>query len=558
MDILIADDHELFRRGLRNLLESHTEWHVCGEASDGREAVEKACALDPDVILLDVSMPEMNGLDAARLIRKRSPRSQILMISQNDPALIAKTALEAGAKGFIQKSRISQDLAKAIQAISGDSLDPAPLGIPFEGNAPAPVENESDMHAQARGLLAAIVDSSDDAVISKNLKGTITSWNKSAERMFGYAASEAIGKHIKLIIPPERWSEEDEILRKLGRGERVEHFETIRVRKDGSLLELSLTISPVRDSTGKVIGASKVARDVSERKRTERQLQENQERLKAEAELLRKSEERFRELSERLDHEVRVRTAELEERNAEVLRQSEQLRELSWHLLRVQDDERRRIARELHDSAGQMLAVLGMNLSSLSEMALSTAPDFAERAESCQELIRRLQQEIRTTSYLLHPPLLEEAVLAAALDWYVDGLHARSGLEISLDVSEDLERLPDNLELVVFRIVQEALTNVHRHSGGNTGAICISRQGKNVIVEIKDNGRGIEPTKLAEIQTRGSGVGIRGMRERIKQFQGSLDIQSDRSGTRIVATIPIPANPEREVELSLSTMRSSA
>jgi len=557
MDILIADDHELFRRGLRTLLESHSDWHVCGEASDGREAVEKAGALDPDVVLLDVSMPEMNGLDAARLIRKQSPRSQILMISQNDPALIEKVAFDAGANGFIQKSKISQELVKAIQMVAGNGLDPAPVGIPAEKNF-APDESEADMREQAKSLLAAIVDSSDDAIVSKNLYGIITSWNKSAERLFGYTASEVIGKHITIVIPKERWGEEDEILRKLRRGERVEHFETVRVRKDGSRLDLSLTISPVRDSTGKVIGASKVARDISDRKRTERQLQENQARLEAETELLRQSEERFRELSERLDHEVRIRTRELEERNADVLRQSEQLRELSWHLLRVQDDERRRIARELHDSAGQILTVLGMNLASLSEEARSTSPELAARADSCQELIRNLQQEIRTTSYLLHPPLLEEAGLAAALSWYVDGLHARSGLEITLDVSEDLERLPDNLELMVFRIVQEALTNIHRHSGSNTGSIRLSRQGKAVVVEIKDNGKGISPKKLAEIQTRGSGVGIRGMRERIKQFQGSLNIESDHSGTRIIATIPIPQTQEHEVEIPLSTMRSSA
>jgi PAS domain S-box-containing protein len=130
-------------------------------------------------------------------------------------------------------------------------------------------------------LLAAIVDSSDDAIISKNLDGIITSWNRSAERLFGYKAAEAIGQHITLIIPAYRRSEEELIIERLRRGERVDHFETVRLRKDGTSLELSLTISPVLDASGQVVGASKVARDITERKQVERALRESEERFRA-------------------------------------------------------------------------------------------------------------------------------------------------------------------------------------------------------------------------------------------------------------------------------------
>src|SRR5579864_7384154 len=133
--------------------------------------------------------------------------------------------------------------------------------------------------------------------------------------------------------------------------------------------------------------------------------------------------------------------------------------------MQAQDEERRRVARELHDSAGQTLTALGIYLANVVREARDSAPEFAKEAEEAQELARELSQEIRTTSYLLHPPLLDENGLSAALLWYIEGLKERSGLEIELAIAEDFGRLSDEMELVIFRVVQEAITNVHRHSG---------------------------------------------------------------------------------------------
>jgi PAS domain S-box-containing protein len=392
---------------------------------------------------------------------------------------------------------------------------------------------------RAAGLLAAIIDSSDDAIISKNLDGTIMSWNSSAERLFGYTAEEALGQHITLIIPPDRRGEEATILERLRRGERIDHFETVRLKKDGTHLDISLTISPVKDAKGHVVGASKVARDITDKKQAEQALKE--------------SEERLRVLANGLENRVRVRTHQLEQRNAEVLQQSEQLRELSSRLLQTQDDERRRIARDLHDSAGQVVTALGMQLASITQHAVK--PQVKKDAQESLELVRELSKEIRTVSYLLHPPLLDESGLSGAIRWFTEGLAERSDLQIELIIPKDFGRLPADVEVALFRIVQECLTNIHRHSGSKTATIQISNNAKNVSLEIQDEGKGIPAEKLTGIQTQRSGVGITGMRERVRHFKGVMNIQSNSKGTKVSVTIPITAIPESERSQPASNAR---
>jgi len=385
---------------------------------------------------------------------------------------------------------------------------------------------------RAIGLLASIVDSSDDAIVSKTLEGVITSWNAGAERLFGYTAKEAVGRHISMIIPLNRREEETSILARLSRGERIDHFDTIRVRKDGTPLEISLSISPVRDGAGKIIGASKIARDITGRKRIERELNE--------------SEQRFRTLADALDTQVQFRTQELRRRNTEILQQADQLRDLSGRLMLAQDEERRRIARELHDSAGQNLAALAMTLAGLEDQAKRDPTQLFKTIKDARELIENLNQEIRTTSYLLHPPMLDEMGLSSALRWYIDGLAERSALSIELSIPDNLGRLAPEVELAIFRLVQECLTNIHRHSGSKTAAIRIAREPDKICAEVQDHGKGISQERLAEIQTKGFGVGIRGMRERVRQSHGELTIASDVLGTKITAIFPAKTPAAKE------------
>jgi PAS domain S-box-containing protein len=761
--ILVVDDDEWVRGIIRSFVSSRPGWIVCGEAADGVESIEQAKAKRPDVVLMDVSMPRMNGLDATRVLRREMPGLDVILVSQNDSGIISRQAADVGAHGYCSKSDLRRDLVPMIErtlekeetrrnemnpsefqrsrsgqtsnllAAIVDSSDDIIISKNLEGiitswnksaarvfGYPAqqaigkpltliiprdrqqeeieildrirrgeridhfdtvrqrkdgslvdvsvtisPVKDSSGRIIGASkvareiterkrwernaALLAAIVDSSDDVIISKNLDGIITSWNRGAERTFGFRESEAVGKHITLIVPPDRLEEENDILRRLRRGERVDHFETLRQRKDGVLLDMSLTISPVRDAGGRIVGASKVARDITLQKRADqvlreseakfravfeqttqfagimtkegvlveanklslevcgynagdvlgkffwetpwwRNFQESQEKIRAAIptvaagtpyrEILRysfadgterivhfvlypivdekgtviflhptgvditdqkRTEENYRRLAETLNAEVRARTKELEEKNADILRQSEQVRDLSQHLMKMQDAERRHIARELHDSAGQTLAVLGMSLGALIHKAEAVAPELVKDGERIEELAQQLHREIRTTSYLLHPPLLDENGLTSALSWYVQGLSERSGLSIALEIREDFGRLPADMELAIFRMVQEGLTNIHRHSGSKSAAILIARQHDRVRIEIEDRGKGMSAERLAEIQSGGSGVGIRGMRERVRQFQGKMEIESHGPGTHIIVSLPLPA-----------------
>jgi len=640
--ILIADDNADMREYVQRILRDRYEVTA---VADGEAALKSALERRPDLIVSDVMMPRMDGFGLVQTVRGNDSLKHIpvILLSARAGEEAHVDGLQSGADDYLTKPFSARELLARVQSH---------LAMAQIRQQSTELERKLRLDSE---LLAAIVASSEDAIVSKTLDGIITSWNKSAQRTFGYTPEEAIGKHISLIIPPDRLDEEVHIIERLRRGERIEHFQTVRMRKDGTTLDVALTISPVRDSTGRVVGASKVARDITTEKlaeERERQIteqavaanakfravfeqttvfagimtkdgllveanrmsldacglraedvlgkpfwqtgwwqrfNESREKIKAATPLaakgipyreilkyswgdgserlvdfalypilddkgevlflhptgvditdVKRAEENYRNLAERLDLEVKARTVELENRNLEVIRQSELLRAFSHRLLRAQDEERRRIARELHDSAGQTLTVLGISLAQLVQKTGRKAPELANDAESIQETVQQLHREIRTASYLLHPPLLDETGLASALSWYVQGLVQRSGLDINLSIPDDFGRLPREMELSIFRLVQESLTNIHRHSASKTASIRIARDAKLIRVDIRDQGKGISQERLSEIQSRGSGVGIRGMRERLREFDGTLEIESNDSGTHVLVEIPAP------------------
>jgi signal transduction histidine kinase len=259
-----------------------------------------------------------------------------------------------------------------------------------------------------------------------------------------------------------------------------------------------------------------------ERFRSITRLQQKAQALETEMAERKQVEEALRHIKADLESQVEQRTAAL--------------RKLSSRLLSLQDFERRRIARELHDSLGQYLVGL-----KLTAHMLRQAPEREELWSEADRLMEQCISEVRTLSYLLHPPTMDAAGFASAARWYVEGYGQRSGLNVTLDAPTDLGRLPDEIELALFRVLQEALTNVHRHSGASAAEVQVRHEAEQVVLEIKDNGRGIPEELLSHFRATGAGtgVGIAGIRERVRELGGKLTLESNGSGTLVRVAVPL-------------------
>jgi PAS domain S-box-containing protein len=367
-----------------------------------------------------------------------------------------------------------------------------------------PLEQPIRLHSNLLNAIPA-------GLIATDVAGQIIYWNRVAEELYGSSAAEVLGRNIlEITVPPDNEKEAAEIMSLLRAG--LSWTGEFKVkRRDGTCFTAIVTDSPVFDDNGEMIGIIGVSLDLSARER---------------------AEEAYRKANQELELRVKRRTQQLRAAN-------ENLRELSGRLLQLQDEERRRIARELHDSVGQLLAAISMNTVTIKAESEKLSPAAAEALSHNSSMVDEILGQIRTISHLLHPPLLDEAGLASALDWYVNGFSQRSNIDVSLDLPSDLGRLSRELELTIFRVVQESLTNIHRHSGSRTAAILITREDTRLSLQIRDTGRGMCRTKAKAVTGASSGVGLRGMRERLAQVGGDLTLQSDGDGTLITAILPL-------------------
>lgn len=340
--------------------------------------------------------------------------------------------------------------------------------------------------------LAAIVETSDDAIISKDLDGIIRSWNVGAERIFGYAADEVIGKPVTILIPQDLHDEEPAILEKIRNGQRIDHYQTTRRRKDGSLLDISLSVSPIIDATGRVVGASKIARDITG------QIQTNK--------LARESE-------------------------------------IMLRVIEAQEAERYRIARDIHDHIGQRMTGLRFKLEALTD-AIKEDPVLREMADEIGKMAARVDQDLGYLSWELRPTELERFGLVDALQSFVREWSNQFGIKAEFHASEISNvysdcRLQRNVETNLYRIVQEALNNILKHSEATSVNVVLQLRARELILTVEDNGKGFDPAACASPDRKFGGQGLTGMRERAEWIGGSFDIESSpETGTALWVRVP--------------------
>jgi PAS domain S-box-containing protein len=351
------------------------------------------------------------------------------------------------------------------------------------------IQAQEALELQTRRLReqSQLLDLANDGIFIRSLDGSIYYWNEGAERLYGWSRQEALAKPLETLLQTEFPLPFEEVKEALFRDGSWEG-ELIHARRDGTRVTVASRWTLWRNQEGTPLGWLQINSDISERKQAEHAL-----------------------------------------------------RELSGRLLHLQDEERRRLARELHDSTGQSLTALQMNLAVVRQRASGIDGRTSQVLLESMDLAEQVVKEIRTLSYLLHPPLLDEVGLASALRWYVDGLAGRSKIQIDLDLSPHLGRLSQDLETAIFRIVQECLTNIHRHSGSSTAKIQIDENGNRILLSVRDQGKGISSEFLrgANGTPPTAGVGIRGMRERVRELGGRMRIRSGAPGTTVEVVLPL-------------------
>ena len=468
-------------------------------------------------------------------------------------------------------------------------------------------ENEEKFRLMVNGI-------QDHAIIRVDLEGRITTWNRGAERLFGFRSLEIIGEPFHRLY---NTCESDTPQRHLRTALEQGHVndECRQVRKDGTEFWATADITLLRNEQGEPRGYAVITRDITERRQQREEIQRREAQLNAffsnapvglaiiDKDLLfQRINGPFAELNgldfrDQIGKPLRAVIADLSHQIEPLLRKvantgepllaqeikgpipstpgatgwwlkslfpiakdgdvvtqmgivvqditglkraESAVRRLSGRLLQVRDDERRRLARDLHDSLGQTLTAIKMNLSYLGRDTSSLDERGRNAVAESKELVDNSLKEVRTLSHLLHPPMLDDVGLLAAIRWYANGFSQRSSIQVELNLPADLPRLPTELETAVFRVVQESLTNVHRHSGSTTATVRLEREADLLHLYVIDQGCGISPEKLSSGQeTATIGVGLLGMRERLRQLRGQLEINSNSQGTSVHAIFPV-------------------
>ncbi|MGA8304707.1 MAG: PAS domain S-box protein, partial [Candidatus Acidiferrales bacterium] len=473
---------------------------------------------------------------------------------------------------------------------------------------------------------AAIVESSNDAIVSKTLDGIIVSWNAAAERLFGYSSEEAVGSPITILVPPELRDEESLLVERLRMGGRVEHFETVRMAKGGRRIAVSLTISQITDSAGKPIGFSKIARDITDRKRAEQVLRESEERFRLVADTApvliwmsdvdklcnffnqgwlnftgRLLKDELGEgwvsgvhpddvqhclniysasFDARIDFEMEYRLrrfdgeyrwvvdygvprfeadgtfcgyigscVDITERKSS----AESLKNLTGRLIHAQEEERTRIARDLHDDFSQRLALQCIELEQLRKALPQSEMEGRARLLAMLKGAKAMSSDLRSLSHQLHSSRLEFIGLLPALSGLCKEITEKYKIEVRFTGCELPVGIPKDIALCLFRVAQEALGNVVKHSEAAKGNVDLRLKANTLNLYVTDDGKGFD----SDASNSGAGIGLIGMTERLRLVGGTLTIRSElMRGTEIEAEVPLLAlaNDEQPKALAAGAM----
>jgi PAS domain S-box-containing protein len=469
---------------------------------------------------------------------------------------------------------------------------------------------------QTRFRLASIVESSEDAIIGKDLDGKITDWNKGAERIYGYSANEMVGNSISILAPPDRADDLAEILRKVKRGGSISHFETARLKKNGTRIDVSLTVSPVVDIEGRIVGASGIARDISERKHQEAILRESEERFRLVADttpamIWMSNAEKVSTFANKawLDFTGRSLEAELAigwaegihpedlQRSLDVYSQAfdrrepfrmeyrlrrhdgeyrwildiggprfnhdgsfagfvgsrvdvteskvagEVLASVSRRLIEAQEQERTRIAREIHDDIGQRLALLSVEIQQMKEIVPNSVAELRSRIEELEKRTWEISTDAQSLSHELHSSRLEYLGIFSAMKSFCKEFSDKHKVDVVFDNHGDQLNLPPEISVCLFRILQESLRNALKHSGVWRFEVTLQGLPTEIQLTVRDSGVGFDPEMAMSTQ----GLGLISMRERVKLVKGTISITSrPLSGTEVSVRVPLPAGTRTE------------
>jgi PAS domain S-box-containing protein len=493
--ILVADDRDHIRTGIRELVATRPGWEVCCEAMNGREAFEKAQALKPNVVILNARMPSFDGFDAASQIQQQLPESAILIISErrrlgNLPVLSNRC---------IAIDEMGGDLLRTIQSSLAPDHRVPTQSLKINEHPPVGVRVERDCFFdlfEKAPVPVALVTGHDH---------TFEYVNDSYVKLTGRKRETLLNKAFRESFPELEgqgyFETVDRVLR-TGEGCLARESE-MKLNRFGTQVTIYLDFScfPRRNASGQIQGVLFQCVEVTDRVLTRT----------------------------RLEEAIRSRTTDLDQAHDTV-------RGLTESLMSAQEDERHRLALELHDSAGQLLAALNWKLELLSHEA-GPCQRSSGGLVDCMSLVGELAREIRTISHLLHPPLLDDMALSLALPTYLEDLADRGGFVVNLEMDSELPQLAKQTETTVFRVIQEALTNVYRHAKTNGATIRIRRTSDGISVQILDRGQGIRDFTEDPLNPK-LGLGIWGMRERIRQLEGTFKIESGTAGTTVTALVP--------------------